>query len=62
VFATVERAPESLADRIARIPGVATVETHRARIFDKLGVSNRLELALYAVNRQLLSQRPVLER
>lgn len=27
VFATVERAPESLADRIARIPGVATVET-----------------------------------
>jgi len=39
-----------------------TVKNHLTSIFDKLGVSNRLELALYAVNRQLLSQRPVLER
>jgi DNA-binding NarL/FixJ family response regulator len=39
-----------------------TVKNHLTSIFDKLGVSNRLELALYAVNRQLLSQRPVPQR
>jgi two-component system nitrate/nitrite response regulator NarL len=34
-----------------------TVKNHLSSIFDKLGVSNRLELALYAVNHQLLSRR-----
>jgi DNA-binding NarL/FixJ family response regulator len=32
-----------------------TVKDHLSRIFDKLGVSNRLELALYAVHHQLLA-------
>ncbi len=31
-----------------------TVKNHLSRIFDKLGVSNRLELALYAVHHHLL--------
>jgi DNA-binding NarL/FixJ family response regulator len=30
-----------------------TVKHHMSNIFDKLGVSNRLELALFAVNHQL---------
>jgi two-component system, NarL family, nitrate/nitrite response regulator NarL len=32
-----------------------TVKNHLSNIFDKLGVSNRLELALYAVHRRLLA-------
>jgi two-component system, NarL family, nitrate/nitrite response regulator NarL len=34
-----------------------TVKNHLSSIFDKLGVSNRLELALYAVNHRVLPQR-----
>jgi len=34
-----------------------TVKNHLSSIFDKLGVSNRLELALYAVNHRVLSDR-----
>ena len=30
-----------------------TVKNHLSHIFDKLGVSNRLELALYAVHHRL---------
>jgi DNA-binding NarL/FixJ family response regulator len=33
-----------------------TVKHHVSNIFDKLGVSNRLELALFAVNHQLTSE------
>jgi DNA-binding NarL/FixJ family response regulator len=33
----------------------ATVETHRARIFDKLGVHNTAELVLYAVRRGIIN-------
>jgi two-component system, NarL family, response regulator NreC len=33
----------------------ATVETHRARIFEKLGVHNTAELVLYAVRRGVIS-------
>ncbi len=33
-----------------------TVKNHLSAIFDKLGVSNRLELALYAVNHRLLDR------
>lgn len=33
-----------------------TVKNHLSNIFDKLGVSNRLELALYAVHHKLLAQ------
>jgi two-component system, NarL family, nitrate/nitrite response regulator NarL len=33
-----------------------TVKNHLSHIFDKLGVSNRLELALYAVHHKLLSR------
>jgi DNA-binding NarL/FixJ family response regulator len=33
----------------------ATVETHRARIFDKLGVHNTAELVLYAVRRGIIT-------
>jgi DNA-binding NarL/FixJ family response regulator len=32
-----------------------TVKHHLTRIYDKLGVSNRLELALYAIQRRLVS-------
>ena len=35
-----------------------TVKNHLSHIYDKLGVSNRLELALYAVHHRLLSGRP----
>jgi two-component system, NarL family, nitrate/nitrite response regulator NarL len=35
-----------------------TVKNHLSHIFDKLGVSNRLELALYAVHHRLLEQKP----
>jgi two-component system nitrate/nitrite response regulator NarL len=35
-----------------------TVKNHLSHIFDKVGVSNRLELALYAVHHKLLRQRP----
>jgi two-component system nitrate/nitrite response regulator NarL len=34
-----------------------TVKNHLSSVFDKLGVSNRLELALYAVNHRLLAER-----
>ena len=34
-----------------------TIKNHLSSIFDKLGVSNRLELALYAVNHRVLSDR-----
>jgi DNA-binding NarL/FixJ family response regulator len=32
-----------------------TVKHHLTHIFDKLGVSNRLELAMFAVNHRLLA-------
>jgi two-component system, NarL family, nitrate/nitrite response regulator NarL len=35
-----------------------TVKNHLSHIFDKVGVSNRLELALYAVHNKLLQQKP----
>jgi DNA-binding NarL/FixJ family response regulator len=35
-----------------------TVKNHLSHIFDKVGVSNRLELALYAVHHKLLQQNP----
>ena len=35
-----------------------TVKHHLTRIFDKVGASNRLELALFAVHHQLLEQDP----
>ncbi len=35
-----------------------TVKNHLSNIFDKLGVSNRLELALYAVHHRLLTGEP----
>ena len=35
-----------------------TVKHHLGSIFDKVGVSNRLELALFSVNNQLVSKRP----
>ena len=35
-----------------------TVKNHLSNIFDKLGVSNRLELALYAVHHRLLTDVP----
>jgi len=35
-----------------------TVKNHLSHIYDKLGVSNRLELALYAVHHKLLSGGP----
>ncbi len=34
-----------------------TVKNHLSNIFDKVGVSNRLELALYALHHRLLDQR-----
>jgi DNA-binding NarL/FixJ family response regulator len=45
-----------VADRFGLSP--QTVKNHLSNIFDKLGVSNRLELALYAVNHQLFPARP----
>ena len=35
-----------------------TVKNHLSHIFDKVGVSNRLELALYAVHHKLLKKAP----
>jgi DNA-binding NarL/FixJ family response regulator len=35
-----------------------TIKNHLSHIFDKVGVSNRLELALYAVHHKLLLQNP----
>ena len=35
-----------------------TVKHHLTRIFEKLGVSNRLELALYALNNSLIGDTP----
>jgi DNA-binding NarL/FixJ family response regulator len=35
-----------------------TVKNHLSHIFDKVGVSNRLELALYAIHHKLLRQKP----
>ena len=35
-----------------------TVKNHLSSIFDKLGVSTRLELALYAINHNVLASRP----
>jgi DNA-binding NarL/FixJ family response regulator len=42
---------------IAKAIGLSeqTVKNHLSNIFDKLGVSNRLELALYAVHHRLLA-------
>ena len=45
-----------IADQFGLSP--QTVKNHLSSIFDKLGVSNRLELALYAVNHRLLAERP----
>jgi two-component system, NarL family, nitrate/nitrite response regulator NarL len=36
-----------------------TIKNHLSNIFDKLGVSSRLELALYAVNHRLLDDMPI---
>ena len=33
-----------------------TVKHHLTRIFDKLGVSNRVELAMFAINHDLIKQ------
>jgi DNA-binding NarL/FixJ family response regulator len=38
-----------------------TVKNHLSNIFDKLGISNRLELALYAVHHRLLAGGPAPE-
>ncbi len=35
-----------------------TVKNHLSHIFDKVGVSNRLELALYAIHHRLLKKKP----
>ena len=35
-----------------------TIKNHLSHIFDKVGVSNRLELALYAVHHKLLKEKP----
>jgi two-component system nitrate/nitrite response regulator NarL len=40
---------------------VKTVKHHLTNVFDKVGVSNRLELALFAVQHQLESGRPLPE-
>ena len=46
-------APVSLREQLALAPN--TVSTYRARILDKTGVRNDVELALYAVRHQLLT-------
>jgi DNA-binding NarL/FixJ family response regulator len=46
---------KEVAERFRLSP--QTVKNHLSNIFDKLGVSNRLELALYAVNHQLFPGR-----
>jgi two-component system nitrate/nitrite response regulator NarL len=38
--------------------GEQTVKNHLSHIFDKLGVSNRLELALYVIHHKLLREKP----
>ena len=45
---------------IAKALGLSgqTVKNHLSNIFDKLGVSNRLELALYAVHHRLVAGVP----
>jgi DNA-binding NarL/FixJ family response regulator len=45
---------KDIADRLALSP--QTVKHHLANIFDKLGVSSRLELALHAVHHRLIDQ------
>ena len=35
-----------------------TVQDHLSNIFDKVGVSSRLELALFAINNQLIDPVP----
>ena len=39
-----------------------TVKNHLHNIFDKLGVSDRLELALYAIHKGLHTEEPGLSR
>ena|SRR5439155_8455864 len=46
---------KDIADRLALSP--QTVKHHLANIFDKLGVSSRLELALHAAHHRLIEQR-----
>ena len=41
-----------IAERLSLSPN--TVSTYRARIFEKTGASNEVEVALYAVRRNLL--------
>ena len=43
VFALVRRAPKALADQIAEIPGVVTVETRIAMLAPKMIHSRRME-------------------
>ena len=38
-----------------------TVKNHLSVVYDKLGVSNRLELALYAIHHKLLDRLPPTE-
>jgi two-component system nitrate/nitrite response regulator NarL len=47
---------QEIADRFSI--SKQTVKHHVRSIFDKVGVSNRLELALFSVNHQLLGNRP----
>jgi DNA-binding NarL/FixJ family response regulator len=54
----IGRVVEGASNRdIAKNLGLSeqTVKNHLSNIFDKLGVSNRLELALYAVHHRVLA-------